>query len=51
MVLNLSPIFTALLSWVLLGEILSMIQVLGMIVVIVGVVFVQRFKDPGHLNA
>jgi len=51
MVLNLSPIFTALLSWVLLGETLGTIQVLGMIVVIVGVIFVQRFKSPGHLNA
>ena len=50
MVLNLSPIFTALLSWVLLGETLGTIQILGMIVVIVGVVFVQRFKDSGHLN-
>ncbi|MCD4801863.1 MAG: EamA family transporter [Anaerolineales bacterium] len=51
MVLNLSPIFTALLSWVLLGETLGTIQILGMMVVIVGVIFVQRFKDPGHLNA
>ncbi len=51
MVLNLSPIFTALLSWVLLGETLSTIQILGMMVVIVGVIFVQRFKSPGHLNA
>jgi drug/metabolite transporter (DMT)-like permease len=51
MVLNLSPIFTALLSWVLLGETLSMVQILGMMVVIVGVIFVQRFKSPGHLNA
>ncbi len=51
MVLNLSPIFTALLNWVLLGETLSMIQILGMIVVIVGVIFVQRFKSPGQLNA
>jgi len=51
MVLNLSPIFTALLSWVLLGETLSMIQILGMMVVIAGVIFVQRFKDQGHLNA
>lgn len=51
MVLNLSPIFTALLSWVILGETLSMIQILGMMVVIVGVIFVQRFKRPVHLNA
>jgi len=46
MVLNLSPIFTALLSWVLLGETLGAIQILGLVVVIVGVIFVQRFKDP-----
>jgi drug/metabolite transporter (DMT)-like permease len=49
-VLNLSPIFTALLSWVLLGETLGAIQILGMMVVIVGVIFVQRFKDSGHFN-
>jgi drug/metabolite transporter (DMT)-like permease len=51
MILNLSPIFTAILSWVLLGETLGTIQILGMMVVIVGVIFVQRFKDPDRLNA
>ncbi len=45
-ILNLSPLFTAILSWVLLGETLGTIQILGMVVVIVGVIFVQRFKDP-----
>ncbi len=46
MILNLSPLFTAILSWVLLGETLGTIQILGMLVVIVGVIFVQRFNDP-----
>jgi drug/metabolite transporter (DMT)-like permease len=43
MIMNLSPIFTALLSWILLGEKLSPVQILGMMIVIVGVIFVQRF--------
>jgi len=46
MILNLSPLFTAILSWILLGETLSTIQIIGMVVVIVGVIFVQQFNDP-----
>lgn len=46
MFLNLSPLFTAILSWVFLGETLGTIQILGMVVVIVGVIFVQQFNDP-----
>jgi len=48
MILNLSPIFTAILSWVFLGEILGTTQILGLVVVIVGVIFVQRFTDPAR---
>jgi drug/metabolite transporter (DMT)-like permease len=39
--LNLIPFATALLAWILLGETLSFIQILGMIVVVTGVIFVQ----------
>ncbi len=46
MVMNLSPIFTALLGWILLGETLSLIQIIGMLVVIGGVILVQRSAKP-----
>ncbi len=46
MILNLSPLLTAMLSWFLLGETLGMIQILGMVIVIVGVIFVQQFNNP-----
>jgi len=39
--LNLGPFGTALLAWVLLSETLTLVQILGMIVVVTGVVFVQ----------
>jgi drug/metabolite transporter (DMT)-like permease len=42
--LNLSPLWTALLAWFLLGERLSLWQWIGMAVVISGVVLVQRRK-------
>jgi len=41
MVMNLTPFFTALLGWILLGESLSGIQYLGMIVIVGGVALVQ----------
>ena len=41
-VMNLSPLFTALLSWMLLGEYLSTIQFVAMLVMIAGVILVQR---------
>ncbi len=41
-ILNLSPLGTAVLAWVFLGETLAAIQFVGMGVVIVGVVLVQR---------
>ena len=40
--LNLSPLGTALLAWLLLGESITMIKVAGMVVVITGVVLVQQ---------
>ncbi len=48
MILNLSPLFTAIFSWVLLGETLGAIQILGMVVLIVGVILVQQFNDPAR---
>ncbi len=41
MVMNLTPFFTAALSWIVLGESLAGIQYLGMIIMVCGVVFVQ----------
>ncbi|MFV1948521.1 MAG: DMT family transporter [Anaerolineales bacterium] len=46
MVMNLSPLFTALLGWILLGETLSLRQIIGMLVVIGGVILVQRSANP-----
>ena len=40
--LNLSPLGTALLAWLLLGERITLIQLVGMVVLIVGVVLVQQ---------
>lgn len=48
MVMNLTPLFTALISWILLGESLARSQGLGMLVMIVGVVLVQRGKNWGN---
>lgn len=45
MVMNLTPLFTALLSWIILGERLIGIQYLGMMVMIAGVAFVQLGKS------
>jgi drug/metabolite transporter (DMT)-like permease len=50
--LNLSPLGTALMAWLILGEILSSIQIIGVLIVIVGVTIVQiagnRKKDNLH---
>jgi drug/metabolite transporter (DMT)-like permease len=43
-ILNLSPLVTAIIAWLVLDEKLSAIQILGIIVVIVGVILVQRGK-------
>jgi len=40
--LNLTPLGTALLAWWLLGERLGFVQIIGMVVMITGVIFVQR---------
>lgn len=40
--LNLAPLGTALLAWWLLGERLGFVQIIGMVVMIIGVIFVQR---------
>jgi len=42
MVMNLTPVFTAFISWILLRERLGLLQGLGLIVMIVGVILVQR---------
>lgn len=51
-VLNLSPLVTAFLAWLLLGETLHLIQILGMVIVIGGVVLVEssrpRSQDRGE---
>ena len=45
-VMNLSPFFTALLGWILLGETLSSIKIIGMLIVIGGVILVQISAKP-----
>ena len=42
--MNLSPLATAGLAWVMLGERLEWIQLVGMLVVIIGVALVQWHK-------
>jgi drug/metabolite transporter (DMT)-like permease len=48
--LNLSPLGTAILAWLILGESLSSIQILGIFVVIVGVTIVQITGNRRKLN-
>jgi drug/metabolite transporter (DMT)-like permease len=50
MIMNLSPLFTALLGWVMLGERLSTVQIIGMLVMITGVVLVQQGIRPAKDN-
>ena len=47
-VLNLAPLGTALLAWWFLGERLAFIQILGMIIMIIGVIFVQRVRNQSE---
>ena len=47
MVMNLTPLFVAGLSWVMIGEKLEFIQIFGMVVMIIGVLLVQRVIKPG----
>ncbi|NQS92339.1 MAG: hypothetical protein HQ574_08010, partial [Chloroflexi bacterium] len=44
------PLFTALISWGLLDERLAGIQIIGMLVMIGGVIFVQRGLNPAKLK-
>jgi len=46
--LNLSPIWTALMGWLLLDETLTILQIGGMVVVILGVMLVQWRKSKTH---
>ena len=41
---NLMPLFTALLSWLYLGESLITIQIIGMLAVILGVISVNQIR-------
>jgi len=49
MIMNLSPLFTALMSWFVLGERLGLIQILGMVIMVLGVILVQRAGEPDKL--
>ncbi len=50
MVMNLTPVFTAFISWILLRERLGLLQGLGLIVMIVGVILVQRGRKKINLD-
>ena len=41
---NLSPLFTALWAWLLLGELLSVVSLIGMVIVVIGTIIVQWRK-------
>jgi len=45
MVMNLTPLFTAFISWILLGERLHLLQGIGLMVMIAGVILVQRGRQ------
>jgi drug/metabolite transporter (DMT)-like permease len=49
-ILNLSPLGTAIIAWLALDERLSAMQILGIITVIVGVALVQRGKLKGRME-
>jgi len=49
MVMNLTPIFTAFLSWILLREKLGLMQGIGMVVMIAGVILVQRGRKKTNI--
>jgi drug/metabolite transporter (DMT)-like permease len=44
--MNLTPLFTAVISWIVLGEKLVSRQIIGMLLVIVGVTLVQTLASP-----
>jgi drug/metabolite transporter (DMT)-like permease len=49
-ILNISPLVTAVIAWLMLDEKLGAIQILGIIVVVVGVALVQRGKMKGRME-
>lgn len=51
MLQNLSPLETVVIAWLLLGERLSAVQILGLVIVIVGVMVVQRLGRTRVRNA
>jgi drug/metabolite transporter (DMT)-like permease len=49
MVMNLTPLFTAFISWILLGERLDLLQGIGLIVMIAGVILVQSGRQKVNI--
>lgn len=47
-IMNLTTFFTAILSWIILGESLAGIQYPGMAIMVIGLVFVQLGKPDPH---
>jgi len=50
MVMNLTPLFTAFVSWILLAERLTLLQGAGLMVMILGVILVQRGRKKINLD-
>ena len=50
MVMNLTPLFTVFISWILLGERLGPLQGLGLLVMMVGVIMVQRGRQKTNID-
>ena len=50
MLMNLTPLFTALISWIMLGERLGLWQGIGLVIMIVGVFLVQRGRKKVNLD-
>jgi drug/metabolite transporter (DMT)-like permease len=48
-VMNLTPLFTAFISWILLGERLDLLQGIGLIVMIAGVILVQSARQKVNI--
>jgi drug/metabolite transporter (DMT)-like permease len=50
MVMNLSPLFTALMGWIILSENLTLVQIVGMLIMVCGVLLVQMRVTPVFLK-
>lgn len=50
MVMNLTPLFTAFISWILLAERLTVLQGAGLMVMILGVILVQRGRKKINID-